>query len=335
MNSTTLITGGAGFIGTHLARRLIEQGRHVVIIDDLSTGQRANLETLPQGRVTFLEGRAGDVLAEGAHRATLEPVSSVFHLAAVVGVLRVVDDPSAMIQTNVDETAAVYRFAAARGCPVMLASSSEVYGICGSAPLGEDDPVTYGPTSVPRWSYGLTKALDEHIALDHFRRHKVGGVIVRLFNTIGPGQRGRYGMVAPRFAQWGLNDQPIQVYGDGEQSRTFCDVRDVVATMIQLMDDPNHHGRVYNVGSDQPVTIDRLADVIIGLTGSKGGKQHVSYQQAYGKDFQEPRTRIPSLARVRRATGFAPAYTLEQTLGDIVAFERAQLEASTTATTQP
>lgn len=334
MSRTTLITGGAGFIGTHLARHLVQQGRRVLIVDDLSTGQRANVDALPQDSVTFIQGRAAAVLDDNPP-AELREVGSVFHLAAVVGVLRVVDDPSAMIQTNIDETASVYRFARRQRCPVLLASSSEVYGICGGTPLGEDDPVTYGPTSVPRWSYGLTKALDEHIALDSFRRHHVGGVIVRLFNTIGPGQRGRYGMVAPRFVRWALRNQPIQVYGDGEQSRTFCDVRDVVAAMARLMDDPAHHGRVYNLGSDQPVTIDRLADLVIGLTGSTAGKQNVPYQQAYGQDFQEPRTRIPRLERVRRATGFAPGYTLEQTLGDIVAFERAQLEASAAATTQP
>jgi len=247
----------------------------------------------------------------------------------VVGVLRVVDDPTSMIQTNVNETAAVYGFAQAQQCPVLLTSSSEVYGICGTSPLKEDAPVTYGPTSVPRWSYGLSKALDEHMAFDHVRRRGVGGVIVRLFNTIGPGQRGRYGMVAPRFAQWGLANQPIEVYGDGSQSRTFCDVRDVVTAMVALMDDPAHHGRVYNIGSDQPVSIDELADQVIALTGSTAGKKHVPYQQAYGKDFQEPRSRVPSLERVRKAIGFTPRHTLGQTLSDIVAFERAQMQTQT------
>jgi len=335
LNRRALITGGAGFIGTHLARHLIEAGRDVVVIDDLSTGQRHNIESLPADRVTFIQGSAGDVLNDAAAHDALSRINEVFHLAAVVGVLRVVDAPSEMIRVNVQETTAVYAFAAARRCPVLLASSSEANGICGNAPLAEQDPATFGPTSVPRWSYGMTKALDEHIALDHFRQHGVGGVVVRLFNTIGPGQRGRYGMVAPRFARWALQNQPIEVYGDGTQSRTFCDVRDVVRAMVQLMDDPKHHGRVYNLGSDQPVTIDALAEQIIKLTGSTAGKVCVPYQQAYGKNFEEPRARVPSLARIREAIGFSQRYELTQTLQDIVAHERSLLEASTNTSAVP
>lgn len=320
-----LITGGAGFIGSHLAQRLREQGRSVVLVDDLSTGRRSNIEPLLGEGCTLVEARASQAVRDPA---LMRGVGQVYHLAAAVGVKQVVDDPTAMIRNNVDETAAVLEAACRAGAAVLIASSSEVYGKCPVTPLRETMDLVYGPTTASRWSYGLSKALDEHLALDAHRRHGLPVAIVRLFNTIGPRQVGRYGMVVPRFVAWAVRNEPIQVHGDGRQTRAFCDVRDVVRAMVQLLDSPACHGQVFNLGSDRSITIDELADQVIALAGSTAGKRFVPYEQVYGQGFEDPRQRLPDISKIRQAIGFEPCIGLEQTLSELIELERANLGAA-------
>ena len=337
MTAAALITGGAGFIGSHLAAELVARGRRVVVVDDLSTGQLANLQPLLDrhpGRCTFVHARIGDALRD--RRDLLAGVGQVFHLAASVGVMLVLDDPAAMIRNNIEETAAVLDAAQAAGVPALVASSSEVYGQCPVVPLREDMTLVYGPTTAGRWSYGLAKALDEHLAL-----HRPGGgggrnVVVRLFNTIGPRQVGRYGMVVPRMVERAASGEALEVYGDGGQTRCFCDVRDVVRALADLLDrahEPGVGGGVFNVGSDREVTINELAELVLRLTDEAGGAggapagagpriRHIPYDRAYGPHFEDPPRRKPELSRLRLAVGFSVQYPLERTLAELIAAAR-------------
>ncbi len=323
MSQTCLITGGAGFIGSHLAQRLAALDRRVIVIDDLSTGRLTNIAALiDAGVVTFIQGRVSAVLREQPQ--LMHGVEQVYHLAASVGVKLVVDDPGRMVRNNIEETAAVLDAAevAPHGGPrVLIASSSEVYGQCPVLPLREDMTLVYGPTTASRWSYGMAKALDEHLALHGPGNKPRRCLAVRLFNTIGPRQVGHYGMVVPRMIDKALRHEAIEVYGDGRQTRTFCDVRDVVGAMTALLDDDASLGRVYNVGSDRPWTIDALADLVLELTGSRGGKRYVSYESVYGPGFEDPPQRLPDLSRIRTAIGFEPTYTLEGTLRSILGLD--------------
>lgn len=320
MARNVVITGGAGFIGSHLAEALHAQGRRLVLIDDLSTGGRDNVAALLGNRCELIEGRVSDVLRRQPD--VLRDAACVFHLAAAVGVKLVVDDPPAMIRNNIDETAAVLEAAAPARVPVLITSSSEVYGLNPNMPLAEDQTLLYGPTHSSRWSYAMTKALDEHMALAMHRRGQVSAVVVRLFNTIGPRQVGTYGMVVPRFIQRALSGEALEIYGDGRQTRSFCDVRDVVRALTGLMNDPNLHGRVFNVGCDAEITIDALAQRVIALTGG-GEKRYVPYDQAYERGFEDPQRRVPDLTRLRQAIDFKPRYTLDDTLKDLITTARA------------
>lgn len=328
MSRHSLITGGAGFIGSHLVERLLAEGWRVTVVDDLSTGRLSNVAALiDRGELTFIHGRIGDVLRRQPD--LLHGVEHVYHLAASVGVRLVVDDPAAAIRNNVQETAAVLDAANAAGVKALVASSSEVYGQCPVLPLREDAPLVYGPTSRPRWSYGMAKALDEHLAL-HPRKGSGsfrGHVVVRLFNTIGPRQVGRYGMVVPRMIGRALRGEPIEVHGDGRQTRTFCDARDVVGAMVRLMAEDRLAGTVYNLGSDQARTIDEVADAVLQLSASRAGKRYVPYEEAYGPDFEDPPQRLPDLTRIRTAIGFEPTYSFEATLQSVLAYERRMLES--------
>jgi UDP-glucose 4-epimerase len=321
MAPTTLITGGAGFIGSHLATRLTGGGEAVRIVDDLSTGRRENLAHLPQDQVELVVADAAEYLTRPN---ALRGIHRVYHLAAAVGVQLIVDQPAAMIRNNVEKTAAVLEACADAGLPVLIASSSEVYGKCPVLPLREDMDLVFGPTSASRWSYGMTKAIDEHLAIDLARQRGLRSVVVRLFNTIGPRQVGRYGMVVPRFVSAATAGQPLTVYGDGSQTRAFCDVRDVVDAMTRLMDEPDAYGRVFNIGSDQQTTIDQLADRVIALTASRSEgrlaptKRYVSYEAAYGEGFEDPPHRLPDLTRLRETIGFSPGHSLEQTLTELI-----------------
>ncbi|MEX0776317.1 MAG: NAD-dependent epimerase/dehydratase family protein [Phycisphaeraceae bacterium] len=316
MPHDALITGGAGFIGSHLAHRLLARGSRVIIVDDLSTGSLDNIAPLLSDRCSFVHGRAGDTLRNQPQ--LLGGIGQVYHLAAAVGVQLVVDDPVSMIRNNVEETATVLDAAAQAGACVLITSSSEVYGRNPWMPLAEDHELHYGPTTSSRWSYGLSKALDEHLALAHHKAGRLAAVIVRLFNTIGPRQVGHYGMVVPRFVAWARANQPLQIYGDGRQTRSFCHVADVVDAMTRLMDEPQHHGQVFNLGSDDEISIDQLADRVIQLTGSTSEKRYIPYQQAYDRAFDDPVRRVPDLAKIAGAIGYHPSRSLDQTLKQII-----------------
>lgn len=320
MKTRTLITGGSGFIGSHLAELLKRLGRELILVDDLSTGRRSNIEHLLDGRCRLINLPVGRALAE--HPRLLDGVGEVYHLAAAVGVKLVVRDPVGMIRTNVEETSRLLEAAQDKGMAVLITSSSEVYGKGLKMPLAEGDDLVLGPTTSPRWSYALSKALDEHLALAYHAQGKLGAVIVRLFNTIGPRQVGRYGMVVPRFVHQAVQGKDLEIYGDGQQTRAFCDVRDVVSAMVRLLGEQRHHGGVFNVGSDGELTIAALADRVIDLAGSASHKRLVPYERAYDAGFEDPARRVPDLTRLRRAIDYRPAYSLDQTLSELIALAR-------------
>lgn len=313
---TILVTGGAGFIGSHLVDRLVARGEHVTVVDDLSTGSESNLRAA--------RAAAGDRLR--FIRATVSEVSlgelpevpgRIFHLAAAVGVRRVMERPVQSIETNVQETSAALRLARRYGAPILLASSSEVYGKASKLPFAEDDDVVYGPTGVVRWSYGCAKALDEWLGLAAWRESGLPVVIARIFNTVGPRQIGRWGMVLPRFVEAALTGRSIEIHGDGLQSRCFADVRDVSRALDALLAHPGAAGVVYNVGSDEPVTIRALAERVVRQLKSASALVHLPYETAYGPGFEDLRARQPDLTRIRRAIGFTPTIALDRTIADV------------------
>lgn len=306
----TLVTGGAGFIGSHLIRRLVAAGRSVMVVDDLSTGRRENLAEFDPKRVTLVEGTVTDRLG------SIDPASigEIYHLAAAVGVRLVVERPVETIETNVLETSAVLRFAAAARAPLFVASTSEIYGKSERTPFAEDDDVVYGPTTLHRWSYACSKAIDEYLALAWHREQGVPVVIGRFFNTVGPGQVGRWGMVLPRFVAAALAGEAIEVHGDGRQSRCFCDVRDVVDVVVRLVEDPAAHGRVFNIGRDEPIEIGGLAERVVSVLGSRSEIVRVPYDEAFGEGFEDLRARQPDLTRIRATTGWSPTIELDETI---------------------
>ncbi len=326
----TMVTGGAGFIGSHLTALLRKDGRDVMVIDDLSTGRLENITSLIGPGCEFIQGRVGDVLKQQPE--VMQGVGEVYHLAAAVGVELVVRDPATMIRNNVEETAVVLETALRFGAKVLVTSSSEVYGRSPWMPLSEEQELVFGPTSSSRWSYGMAKALDEHLALAMHQHQGLGTVAVRLFNTIGPRQVGHYGMVVPRFVGWAVRGEPILIHGDGRQTRSFCDVRDVVTALPRLLGDAKHHGRVYNVGSDTEISIEQLADKVMAISGSKSMKKFVPYQQAADRGVDDPVRRVPDLSRIRSAIGFEARYSLDQTLADLIAMacgnQQARVEGS-------
>ncbi|MCL4220955.1 MAG: NAD-dependent epimerase/dehydratase family protein [Phycisphaerales bacterium] len=324
----TLVSGGSGFIGSHLVERLLGRGDRVTVVDDLSTGRRSNLpEEHP--RLRFIEATVKDAIAVFGPG---ERFDEIYHLAAAVGVQRVLEDPIRAIETNVEQTSAVFRFATRCGpgggaARVLITSSSEVYGKPSSTEFREDDDVLYGPTTVLRWSYAQTKAIDEYLALAHHARRGVPVVVVRLFNTVGPRQVGSYGMVLPRFVESAIYGRRLEVYGDGTQSRCFCDVRDVVEVLPRLLAESACHGRVFNVGSDEPIAIGDLAHLVIRTLGSSSEIHHVPYASAYPDGFEDLHHRRPSLERVRKAVNFRPKYSLVQTIVDLASSLREESSA--------
>jgi len=310
-----LVTGGAGFIGSHLVERLLADGHRVMVVDDLSTGREANLAAA--------HGLAGERLrCEWCTVSAFEPrhrdaFAAVFHLAASVGVRRVLEQPVASLENNVLETGAALRMAGRHGSPFLLASSSEVYGKSERLPFGEDDDVVFGPPSITRWSYGCSKALDEAMTLATHRGTGLPVVVARLFNTVGPRQVGTWGMVLPRFVEAALTDRPLEVHGDGRQSRCFADVRDVVGMLRRLMERPEAMGQVCNVGSDAPITIRQLAERVIAVTGSRSSIVHVPYDAAMGPGFEDLRARQPDLRRLRSLLGATVGTPLDRTILDL------------------
>lgn len=322
-----LVTGGAGFIGSHLVDRLLDRGDHVTVVDNLSTGRRQNLPS-DHPRLRFIEA---DLQSALGALGPGERFHQVYHLAAAVGVKLVMDDPIGSIETNVGQTAALLRFVdqhrpGGQPVPTLIASSSEVYGKPAKDVFSEEDDVVYGPTTATRWSYAASKAIDEYLALAYHAQRGLPVVVVRFFNTVGPRQIGQYGMVLPRFVRAALAGDALEVYGDGSASRCFCDVRDVVETLPRLLDQPACHGRVFNLGSDRPITIAQLADLVKRVLRAEAPIKLVPYTDAYPRGFEDLRHRKPDLTRVRQAVGFAPSIALEDTIRDIareIAAERA------------
>ena len=312
-----LVTGGSGFIGSHLVELLLARGDHVTVVDNLSTGRKGNLAEQP--RLRFIEAELGDALKAFGKG---EVFDEIYHLAAAVGVKLVVEDPLGSIETNIAQTLALLRFACERSpaggpVPTLITSSSEVYGKGSKAPFAEDDDVVYGPTTMTRWCYGCSKAIDEYLALAHHKQFALPVVIVRLFNTVGPRQVGDYGMVLPRFVRSALSGKDLEVYGDGGQTRCFCHVRDIVETFPKLISSRSCAGRVFNLGSDSPISMLELARTVVRVLGSVSGIRLVPYTEAYAPGFEDLRDRRPDLSRVRGAVGFRASRTLEQIIADV------------------
>lgn len=305
---SVLVTGGAGFIGSHLVDRLLAQGDSVTVIDDMSTGLRTNL---PQEH-KLLNVITGTV-SESLGSIDID-VDVIFHLAAAVGVKLVVDEPIRTIETNVFETSEILRFASLHNTPILLASTSEVYGKSTAIPMQEEGDLVFGATTKSRWSYGCSKALDEHLAMAWFDREGVPVRIPRLFNTIGPRQRGGLGMVVPRFVKAAMNNQPLVVYGDGQQTRCFCDVRDTVPMLLDLMGTNKSIGLVVNVGSNEPITIMELAKLVRSTLKSKSTIECISMDDAYGEGFEDLQVRQPDLERIVSLIGNRTRIPLQDTI---------------------
>ena len=323
MNQTILITGGAGFIGSHLCELLVHRGYRVVAIDNLSTGRLANIEHLhPLPNFHFVRETITNL--QVLDRLTSE-ADVVIHLAAAVGVKLIVEDPVHTINTNIMGTDAVLTTANRYGCKVLIASTSEVYGKGVKVPFEEEDDCLMGATSHSRWAYATSKAIDEFMGLAYHRQFGLPVVVMRFFNTVGPRQTGQYGMVVPRFVRQALKGEPLTVFGDGEQSRCFGDVADVIDAATRLIEHPGAVGQVFNIGATQEVTMNQLAHMVLSLTGSRSKILYVPYAQAYAPGFEDMRRRVPSLDKSHRLIGYIPKYSLEQTLQRVIAYERTQL----------
>ncbi len=307
-----LVTGGAGFIGSHLAQRLAADGNEVIVVDDLSTGSLNNIKTLiGKPGFEFVKGDIGDsAIMESAARKC----DRIFHLAAAVGVQLIADSPVHTIETNIAGTQVVLESANKYHRPIFIASTSEIYGKSESVPFREDDDIVLGSTSMPRWAYACSKAVDEFLGFAFHQQYHLDVVIGRFFNTIGPRQTGRYGMVVPRFIESALKNEPIRIYGTGKQSRCFCYVGDIVDAVIGLMDCSGAIGKAFNIGSDEEITIEALSDEIIKITKSKSKKEFVPYEIAYGRPIEDMMRRVPCLERIKKEIGWQPKTGLKETL---------------------
>jgi UDP-glucose 4-epimerase len=315
-----LVTGGAGFIGSHLVEALLGEGHEVVVVDDLSTGLAQNLSHV--AAAPSLHIRWASILEDEQLQEIVEEVDVVYHLAAAVGVRLILERPVETIETNVLGTDRILRCAAKGQKKVVIASTSEVYGKNDQVPLREDDDSVLGATTKSRWSYACSKAIDEFLGLAYHQNKGVPVVVVRYFNTIGPRQTGRYGMVVPRFVQQALAGQAITVYGDGNQSRSFTDVADAVRATIVLSRHPGAPGGVFNVGSGHEITINGLAERVKALTGSASEIVHIPYERAYSEGFEDLRRRVPDIGKLRNLTGFEPAHDLDASLDKVIRFYR-------------
>lgn len=314
-----LVTGGAGFIGSHLCERLLADGHEVLALDDLSTGSAANVEALKLNPHFQLD--VGTIF-NAPHVATLVDRSdAIVHLAASVGVFQIVEKPVRTIETNVRGTEIVLSYAAKRGRPVLLASTSEVYGKSSKVPFSEDDDCVLGPSSKARWAYAASKLVDEFLALSHWKERGLRTVVARLFNTVGPRQTGRYGMVLPRFVRQALDGGPITVYGDGRQTRCFAWVGDVVDGLARLLREPSAAGQVYNVGNDQEISIEVLARLVRDKVDPAVPIETVPYERAYEAGFEDMRRRVPDLRKIQ-ALGYRPTLGIEAIVDRVVAYER-------------
>jgi UDP-glucose 4-epimerase len=315
-----LITGGAGFIGSHLAESHLKRGDEVYIIDDLSTGSMENIEHIknqPGFHYALDSVTNQQLVAE-----MVDLCDATYHLAAAVGVKLIVESPVRTIETNIRGTEIVLAHAAKKRKRVLITSTSEVYGKRETIPFREDDDLIMGATNKGRWSYACSKAIDEFLAIAYWKEKKVPTVIVRLFNTVGPRQTGQYGMVVPNFVRQALEGQEITVYGDGSQSRCFTHVSDVVGGLMKLMENQQATGEVYNIGGDQEVTILQLAERIKALTESKSKITFLPYDQAYEAGFEDMHRRVPDTTKLRNLIGYQPTYGLDEILKDVIDYQR-------------
>jgi UDP-glucose 4-epimerase len=315
-----LITGGAGFIGSHLTERLLAEGHTVTVVDDLSTGRPDNLAAVAGSPA--LRTHWASILEDDGLQALVDECDVVYHLAAAVGVRLILERPVETIETNILGTDRILRAAAKGQKTVVIASTSEVYGKNDQVPLKEDDDGIFGPTTKSRWSYACSKAIDEFLGLAYGRARGLPVVIVRYFNTIGPRQTGQYGMVVPRFVQQALAGEPITVYGDGEQSRSFTDVDDAVRATIAVSRHPRAVGEVFNVGAGGEITINQLASRVKALTGSGSEIVHIPYEKAYEGGFEDPRRRVPDVSKIRALVDFVAAVDTTTSLEKVIRFYR-------------
>jgi len=321
-----LITGGAGFIGSHLAERMLDDGSGVIVLDDLSTGSMANIEHLV-GRPGF-QHRIGSVMDVPLVAELVDRCDVTVHLAAAVGVRLIVERPVHTIETNVHGTEVVLNAVARKQKPVVIASTSEVYGKSAATPFREDSDLVLGPTHHSRWAYACSKALDEWLALAYCREKRVPVIVTRFFNTVGPRQTGRYGMVLPRFAAQALANEPITVFGPGVQTRCFGHVRDAVEAVVRLIAEPAAVGEVYNIGSSEEVSIDELAERVRTAAGSTSEIVHIPYAEAYAEGFEDMPRRVPSVEKLERAIGFRPMTSLDTIIEDVLADLRSRAEVT-------
>ena len=321
-----LITGGAGFIGSHLADKLIAEGHEITVIDDLSTGRYSNIAHLEENSQFRLI--IDTVLNQPLMEELVRETDRVYHMASAVGVRLIMEQPVKTIETIFHGTDTVLKFCSRYRKRVLIPSTSEVYGKGISVPFSEDDDLLTGATDKHRWAYACAKTLDEFLALAHWKETQLPVVVTRLFNTVGPRQTGQYGMVVPRFVQAALKNEPIEVHGDGTQSRSFGHVADVVEGLVMLLETPECFGTVVNLGSSDEVTINDLAKRAIALTGSKSEIRYISYDEVYGDGFEDMRRRVPNLEKARRLIGYQPTRTLDDIINDVAAELGARLPAS-------
>ena len=313
-----LITGGAGFIGSHLAEKLLSQKHSVSIIDNLSTGKLSN--------ISHLKGHEGfsytidSILNRKILENLIENCDLVYHLAAAVGVKYIIDNPLLSLQTNIKGTENVLEFANKYKKKVLLASTSEIYGKSEAVPFKEEDNRILGSTHISRWSYSSAKAVDEFFALAFYREKKLPIVIVRCFNTVGPRQSGQYGMVLPKFVKNALLNHPLTIYGDGKQSRCFADVEDVVDGMIKLMNEKKAEGQIYNIGSTEEISIEELAKKIKKMTNSNSKIEYIKYDDAYEEGFEDMSRRIPDLGKINKMINYVPRFKLEDILNRVIKY---------------
>lgn len=327
-----LITGGAGFIGSHLCEYLLEQGHHVHALDNLSTGRLENIDHLsdhPRFELTV-----DSILNPFAMERLVQEADMIFHLAAAVGVKLIIEKPVSTMETNLQGTEIVLKLASRHGKKVLITSTSEVYGKNAKLPFQEDDDCCYGPTTIGRWSYAYSKALDEFMALAYKQETGVPVIITRLFNTVGPRQTGRYGMVIPRFIHQALRGEEITVYGNGKQSRSFTYVGDVVKALVDLSENDVAVGQVFNVGNDERVTIEQLAQKVKFMTMSDSKIDYIPYEKAYSSNYEDMMHRLPSLKKIHGVTGYRPTMDLDSILRTVIDYMRRDIGRAKAASSQ-
>jgi len=322
-----LITGGAGFIGSHLSDYLLSKGHHVIVIDDLSTGSLENIRDAK--RSAHFEYHLDTIFNRQLTAELIDGADMVFHLAAAVGVRNIVESPVRTIETNVHGAQLVLELASKKSKRVLIMSTSEVYGKSAKIPFLEDDDLVLGPTSKARWSYACSKMIDEFLALAYYREHKLPTTIVRLFNTVGPRQTDRYGMVLPTFVQQALAGSPVTVFGSGEQSRCFTHVADVITGLVQCAMCDSTVGQVFNLGNTEEITVNALAERVVAATQSNSTVDHIPYEEAYGPGFEDMDRRVPDISKAHKWFGYEPSHSLTDIIISVVDYYRDKAKLST------